>query len=288
MKAFFTLGKLSAEEKNLLLKKQITDAKTPDQWLAFFQKLRDFDKESDSTRKWTGGIGCAGFFVIFFSFFLMAIYVGFLTIFIGLFMVIAGLAAYFYIKKYDIPGEVLTNTLIPILKILREEMKPSELLKLKLDLRGFALKEKLTNQSQPYQRGAYYSIIDYFYKDQWFDGETVLADGTILKWNVFDYAKQSKKSKRTPRGKYKSKTKNKHRSFISMTVGMHEKKYELPEKLKQKDQVGNIRTKESGDYNWMNIKKMIKHWEGQTFSAQDFANAVAIAYTRATPTGGKK
>lgn len=288
MKAFLTLGKLSAEEKNLLLNKQITDSKTPDEWIAFFQKLKDFDKESDATRKLNGWLGCLGFIVIFMSFFLIASLVGFVTIGAGILMVITGLIGYFYIKRYDIQGDVLTNSIIPILKVLREEMKLSEKVKLKLDLRGFAMAEKLTNQTEPYQRGAYYSIIDYFYRDQWLDGETALADGTQLKWSIWDLAKQSKKSKRTTRGKHKSKTKDKHCSFISVTVGMHEKKYALPEKLKLKDQEGHIRTKGAGDYNWMNIKKTIKHPVGKTFTPTDLVNAIATAYTRAAPTGGRK
>jgi hypothetical protein len=133
-------------------------------------------------------------------------------------------------------------------------------------------------------------VNDSFYRDPWFGGETVFADGTRLIWSVEDFVKSQKKYKRNPRGKIKSKTKNKYRSFISMQIGMHNKKYSIPEKIKEKsDAYGAIRTKETDDYGWMSVRKMIKHPSGQTFAPRDFLNTVAIAYARATPVaGGKK
>lgn len=288
MKALFALNKLSAAEKNFLKVKQLTGEYTPDEWLNLFTRLRDFDKQGDGTRKFGGWLGCGGIAVSFFSIFLIVIYVGLLTLPIGLLMAAVGLTIYFYIKRFDIPGEILTNAVLPIVKIMREEMQPGEKLKLRLDLRGFKQPEKLINQGQPYQKGAYYNIVDYFYKDQWIDGEALLRDGTKLIWSIFDLVKYSKKSKRTPRGKYKTKYKEKNQTLIQMQIAMHEKRYILPPKLKQKEQGRTVLTKKGDDYNWMSVRKMVKHPVGQKFGVHDFLDAVASAYVRATPVRGKK
>lgn len=288
MKAIFTLNSLSTEEKELLKVKQITAERTIDEWFALFTKLRNFDKQGDSTRKWSVGIGCFGIILAMLGIPLIAAFIGILFIPLGIILVIAGVVIYFYIKPYDIQGEVLTNTIIPILTILREDMKPDQKLQMRLDLRGFALQEKLSNKSQPYANSVYHIIVDSFYRDQWFDGKTILADGTHLIWSIHDLAKRQNKTKSNIRGKTKSKTKDKHRSFISMQIGMKSKRYTLPKKFKEKGKEGAIITKSTPDFDWMNVRRNIKHPDGQTFQPTDFVNAIASAYLRATPHGGKR
>jgi hypothetical protein len=189
-----------------------------------------------------------------------------------------------------VPGAILTKTLTPMLLVLREEIPPQEQLKLRLDLRGYSTPEKLINQSAAYESGRYYEVTDSFYRDPWFDGETVFTDGTRLIWSVEELVKSQKKYKRNPRGKVKSKTKTRRRSFISMQIGMHNKKYSLPEKIKEKtNNFGNVRTKEMNDYGWMSVRKMLKHEGDQTFAPRDLINTIATAYARATPiAGGRK
>ena len=290
MKALTALSSLSTEEKNFLKSKQITAANTPDEWLKFFKKLKDFDAEGDKTRKIGRNIGCGGLILAFVGIILVSLYVGIFLIPIGIILALIGFAIFFYIRRYDIPGAILTQTLVPMLVILREEMPPQEKLKLRLDLRGFDLPEKLVNKGPSYARGAYHEIVDSFYRDHWLDGDTQLADGTKLIWGVEDLVKSSKKSKRNARGKHKTKTKNRHQSLISLQVGMNNKKYFLPAKIKQKGAEGAIRTKDADKFSWMSLRKRIKHEAGQTFSPKDFVNVIASAYARAVPAaaGGKK
>ena len=288
MKALFTLNSLSNEEKELLKAKQINAERTVEEWFALFTKLRDFDKQGDRTRKWSFGIGCFGIILAIVGILLIAAFVGVLFIPLGIILAVAGIITYFYIKRFDIPGEVLTNTVIPILTVLREDMKSNQKLQMRLDLRGFAIPEKLSNQSEPYASGVYHKIVDSFYRDHWFDGKTILADGTHLIWSIHDLAKRQNKSKRNYRGKHKSKTKDKHRSFISMQIGMKSKRYTLPKKFKEKSKEGAIVTKSTDDFDWMDVRRNIKHPDGQTFQPTDFVNAIASAYLRATPHGEKK
>lgn len=286
MNAISTLSSLSSEEKNFLKTKQITGAKTPDEWLNFFRKLKDFDTQSDKTRKAFSFIGWAGLTVAFIGIFLIGFVIGFVIIPLGVLIAAVCLGVYFYLKSYDITGSVLDNTLVPMILILREEMNVNERLKLRLDLRGFSLPEKFIKQNPSYSRGSYYEIKDSFYRDRWMDGETEMADGTRLIWTIEDFVRSSHKKKRNSRGKYKSKTKNKTRTFVSMQIGMNNKRYSLPEKIKQKTNDGTIRTKDTNEHSWMSVRKVIKNASEQYLNPQEFVNTVATAYSRATPAGG--
>lgn len=288
MKAITTLSSLSAEEKKFLKTKQITAANTPDGWIGFFKKLKQIDSEGDKTRNRSFSLGCLGLVVAFIGIFLIGFGIGYVVIPIGILIALVSYILYFYLQSYDIPGAVLSHTLVPMLMVLREEMQPDAQIKLRLDLRGFSIPEKLVRTNPEYARGSYHRIVDSFYRDHWLDGETVLADGTRLIWTVEDLVRSSKKEKRNYRGKHKSKTKNKHQSLIALQVGMHNKKYTLPGKIKQKTAEGAIRTKDVDKYSWMSLRKVVKHSGGQSFTPTDFINAIASAYARAIPAGGKK
>jgi hypothetical protein len=288
VKALTTLSSLSPEEKNFLKTKQITASNTPEGWISFFKKLKQIDTDGDKSRNRGFSVGCIGLVIAFIGIFLIGFGVGFIVIPIGILLAVVGYAFYFYLKSYDIPGSILGNTLVPMLMILREEMSPNEQIKLRLDLRGFSMPEKLLRTNSEYARGAYHKIVDSFYRDHWLDGDTVLADGTRLIWSIEDLVRSSHKTKRTTRGKIKSKTKDKHRSLLSLQIGMHNKRYSFPEKIKQKTAEGVIRTRDLEQYSWMSIRKMIKHQGSQTFAPGDFINAVASAYARAIPAGGKR
>jgi hypothetical protein len=295
VKAITTLSSLSPEEKNFLKNKQIVAANTPDGWIGFLRKLKQIDDEGDKTRKRSFSIGClglaatvVGIILLFIGISIWIIPIGILIIPIGVLITAIAYGIYFYLKSYDIPGSILSHTLVPMLMILREEMKPDEQIKLRLDLRGFSIPEKLVKTSPSYSRGAYYKIVDSFYRDHWLDGDTVLADGTRLIWSIEDLVKSSKKTKRNASNKHKTKTKDKHQSVISLQVGMYNKRYSFPPKIKQKTAEGAIRTRDADRYSWMMLRKVIKHQGEQTFTPADFINAVAGAYARAVPAGGRK
>lgn len=284
MKAIFTLSNLSPEEKNLLKTKQIRAEMPVQQWINLFAKLYDFDKQADSSRWIGGGMGVVGILLTIIGIPLISVLIGFALIPLGLIVAVAGLVIYFYLKPYNVEGSILTQRILPVLKILQEEMKANEKLKLRLDLRGFEQPEKLKNQSPKRSTSIYRSIIDFYYTDHWMDGEATLADGTRLIWSVYDLVKHVKKIKYR---KGKRKSKSKHRTSITMQIAMNKKRYLLPP-LKQKGKEGKIVTKKSGNYVWMLVKKTIKHTPGQSFQPNDFINAIASAYIRATPVGGRK
>ena len=288
MGAFSSLYSLSAEQKQLLKSKQIYGEHTPDKWLQLLTPVARYDVEGDKARGWGCGLSIAGLIISIISIPLMSIVIGFVTLPIALLMLIGGFIVYYFLKGYDLPGQNLSKTVIPMLMILREEMEDNEKLKLRLDLRGFETAEKKTGESKPYQKGAYHNVIDYYYRDHWMEGQATLGDGTRIRWSLYDLARNSKKTKRTPRGKTKTKTKTKNRSYIAMQIGMKNEKYALQDGLKQKGQEGKIEIKDSGKRSWVTISRTIKHPIGESFGPEHFVNAIAVAYKKANPTGGKQ
>lgn len=285
---FSAISSLSAEEKKFLKTKELIDAKTPDEWISFLKKLKDVDASGDKTRKTFGGFGCLGLIIAFIGIILLGFGIGIFIIPIGILLAAVCYGIYFYLRSFDISASVISNTIVPLMMILREETKPDEKVKLRLDLRGFAKPEKLVKKNPTFASGVYHAVNESFYRDHWMDGETALADGTRLIWAIEDLVKNTQKSKRTPRGKYKSKTKNKTRCLLSMQIGMSKKRYALPEKLKQKNVEGVIRTKEADDYNWMSVNKLVRNVGEQALPPQEFVNSIASAYIRAVPAGGRK
>lgn len=278
---------LSASEKQFLKSKQITDEKTADQWLQFFAKTRNFDFNNDKNRGRSFWVGCSGVILAFVSLFLMTIFIGFITLPIALIMIIGSCIFYFFFKKFDVDGEVLKKSVIPLVKVLREEMSPQTKIKMRIDMRGFQQNEKFIKKSNPYNRGAYYKIVDSFYKDHWFDGETYLADGTKIIWNIENYVKSSTKSKRNPRGKHKTKTKEKHRSVIHLQAAVLRRNYRYPPKLKEKNNQQVVLTRSTKDHDWIKIRKSVKHNVGSTFTVVDFIHTMAVVYQKATPMRGR-
>lgn len=278
---------LTPPEKQFLTSKQITDEKTADQWLQFFAKIRSFDFKNDKNRNRSFWVGCLGLILIFVSFFLMTVIIGFVILPMGLLMLIGGLIFYFFFKKFDVDSEVLKKSVIPLIKVLKEEMSPQAKLKMRLDVRGFQQNEKLLRQSNPYNRGAYYKIVDSFYKDQWFDGETYFADGTKIIWSIENFVKNSTKSKQNPRGKTKTKTKAKHRSIINLQAAVLKKNYRYPPRLKEKNNQQAILTRSTKDHDWIKIRKSVKHPVGNTFTVVDFIHTVAVVYQKATQMRGR-
>jgi uncharacterized membrane protein YkoI len=57
--------------------------------------------------------------------------------------------------------------------------------------------------------------------------EAVLVDGSKLWWSVSDTIRERKKTKRNPRGKYKTKTKYSKKTEVDVELGLRRKLYEL-------------------------------------------------------------
>jgi hypothetical protein len=127
-------------------------------------------------------------------------------------------------RKLDLPGEQLRFA-ATIVNVLAEDVAPTSGLYVKLDLRGATDKSKKTQVTPEYRRGAYHKVVDTFYVDPWFTGSAALVDDASLYWHVVDRTRSSKRTKRNPRGKIKTKTKVKKTTFLQVGLQLPAKNY---------------------------------------------------------------
>jgi hypothetical protein len=298
MKTFSILKSLSPPELGFLRTEKVAAGETPDEWISFFRKVLEFDQKADATRKKLMVLGVLSllaaplvwfaisfFFLLFIpvDYAIIAFVPAFLAAFLTLIISIFAFYKYFKLRKYDLRcNDLIKNRMIPLLQLLREEVKRNQKVDLKLDLTNPQDSSKFIKQSPAYAKGVYHKVIDSDYRNDWLSGQTVLADGTILNWKISELIRQIKKTKRNYRGKYKTKYKYKNKTLIQIDAGLERKNFLLPPGLKQKGSEGKIRTKKQGKYDWIQIRKIIKH-DGGEFNIKYFIDTVASIYMRAKP-----
>jgi hypothetical protein len=163
----------------------------------------------------------------------------------GLF--IATIAMIFWSRSINV-SDNLAGFAMPLLYVLRDDFQADEPLELRIDLRQPTDRSKKTGQGDPFKKGAYYKIVDTMFRDDWFEGEGLLTDGSRLRWNVVDVIRERKKSKRTARGKYKSKTKIKKKTTVQVELSMRKKTYAVAgraeDRVKESEKATSIRRSE--------------------------------------------
>ena len=304
MDALTFLGSLSDEDKDFLKTQQITSAKTANNWIEFFRNCLDFDKVGDKFRKKYGWLSILMALPALGSGFLAFIMFGnisritdkpesiiMLIVFILIFLATISLTIFFYSKyskvsSYNLQcNNAVDQQILPMLMLLREESKSDQIVKLRLDLRGFESYDKITSSESGNEYG--YNVTTSRHQDNWMDGETTLADGTHLIWNTQDFHTLVNKVKWKSKGRTKRKRKQKGKGLLTMQVGMNAKRYNLPPGMKDKSETGKMLTRKQDGYHWMKIQHKLNYGEG-SFHIKNFVDAIAAAYTRATPVQGGK
>ena len=228
MKIWDTYKSLTPEQKTILQEKQLNANRTPGELISLLRPLAEYDKLSDTVRT---KFGCTAAFLFLASFVGFAVTAATPILAIPLFLILFGGAVFLTITTVKLSKLDVSNNMrefaVPILAILREDITPGETVQVRLDLRSPTHKDKLVDKSAPYEAGVYHKVIDSNFEDPWFEGDAELADGSRLHWSVVDQIKEMSKTKKTPRGKYKTKTKYKKRSLMSVQVALPEKRYGL-------------------------------------------------------------
>jgi hypothetical protein len=186
-------------------------------------------------------------------------------------------ALYFVVRKFTFASKLdvsdnLAGFAVPMLKLLRDDFHPDQPMHVKLDLREPTAKAKATGTGEPYKSGAYYKIIDTTYQDNWFSGEGVLADGSRFRWTLEETIRESKKSKKTPRGKYKTKTKYKKKACIDVELVLKKKTYDVEGAAKESDKNATMR-----------VSKKYIHAANEPIPLDPMLQAVAGIYAAAKP-----
>ena len=216
---------MTPEQQQIAAAKRLGVNRPVDEVLALARALLDFDTAMAGKRKSAGcSIGIA-IVVVIGGFITSGMYpFGWVLPILGIVAAIVCIVLFVRFKSQDLSDNLRTAA-VPFLTLLREDMNPSDPVHVDIDLRPYAIAEKKKNESEPYKKGAYYKIIDKLYVDPWFGGGAVLADGTKVKWNVVEHVMEHHKTKRTSRGKIKSKTKIARKTVAVVTLAFPNKEY---------------------------------------------------------------
>lgn len=220
---------LNAEQKQILVDKRIDASRPVDELLTLMKPLAACDTLADKARtKFGCSFALAIVVTIFGGIFLLNVG-GIVGGIVGLLLVAVTITLgyfYFWMKKIDISNN-FRQFVLPVLSVFREDIDASKPVTIKLDLSSPTHKSKQQSESAPYSKGVYHKVIDCIYRDPWMTAEAVLVDGTKLSWSVTDVIRERKKTKRNPRGKYKTKTKYSKKTNLEVTVGLRKKMYDV-------------------------------------------------------------
>lgn len=219
---------LNAEQKRILRDKRVDLNRPIDELLALLRPLANCDAIADKSRTKLGCTFAAGIVAVVVATVVLSDdgWLGLLAIVaIAAIMIGAG-ALFFWSRGIDVSNN-FRQFALPVLTVLREDIAPGERVHVKLDLRAPNAKEKLQSESAPYKQGVYHKVIDKTFLDAWMSAEATLVDGTRLAWSVTDAIRERSKTKRTPRGKYKSKTKVARKTHLDVEVALRNKRYAI-------------------------------------------------------------
>jgi hypothetical protein len=221
---------LGAEQKQILRDKKVDLSRPIDEILALLRPLAACDKVADKSRT---KMGCSFGIGIVLSIVLLIVLsnVGWsavtllvLAVFVA---VVIGLGVlYFFTRRIDLSNNFRSFSL-PVLSLMREDFDASKPVNLRMNLDPPTASSKKTAESAPYNKGVYHKIIDTTYVDPWMTVSAVLVDGTKLSWNVTDEIRERKKTKKNPRGKYKTKTKYRKKTDIEVEMALLKKAYSM-------------------------------------------------------------
>lgn len=231
---------LDAEQKRILREKQVDLNRPVDDLLKLLNPLASCDKVADKARTPLGctfGLAIVAAIVLCFVLPWPALAVP-LVLVVAIVLITGFL--FFWTRRVDLSNN-LREFVLPVLTLFREDIDPRHPFHMKLDLRSPLSKAKKTGESAPYKRGAYHKIIDSTYVDHWMTAEGVLVEGTRLWWSITDSIRERKKTKKNPRGKYKTKTKYTKKTKIEVEVGLQKSSYELQGNAGDKVKAGDKR-----------------------------------------------
>lgn len=213
---------LGAEQKQILKDKKVELNRPIDELLALLKPLAACDKVADKSRTKLGcsfGVGIVAAIVLAFTGLLIPL------VLVAAAAVVLGVL-YFFTRKIDLSNN-FREFALPVLTVFREDFDAAKPVRLRLNLDPPTAKEKMTAELPAYKQGIYHKVIDKTYVDPWMSATAVLVDGTRLSWDVTDNILVRAKTKKTARGKYKSKTKYKKKTDLAVEVGLRKKTYAM-------------------------------------------------------------
>lgn len=221
---------LSGAQRRFIAQKKINAAKTAEEWLAWLGPLAAFDELGDARRKRVGKwLGWSVVFLILGTIAAVILLMSGLVRWSGGVM---GSVIVFWIiqlfrhkrlKSKDV-GNELRDFVLPLMKLMRDDIGELEPVSLTLDLSGLT-KEKAGRRERQSKR--YPKTDTTYYTDPWFSLDARLRDKTRLNCEIIDQVRHKKVKKKNPRGKIKTKTKLKTKRIIRGVLGFPTARYAL-------------------------------------------------------------
>jgi hypothetical protein len=281
-KALKTFRSLSPEQKALLETKQVSGEYEPRSLIELLRPIAEYDRLSDKART---PMGCSTAALFVLSLVLLVVAANVSLFLLPLSVAALGGAVYLLVtvlrlRKLDLSNN-FRQVAMPLFAVLREDMEAGATMNVRLDLSPPNAKAKKTGTGKPYKEGDYYKVVDTTFVDPWFGGGTRLADGSLLQWDVTDEVVESARTKRTARGKHKTKTKYRKLSSISVTVALPHKEYavtNLPA-----DEGEKVKVRESEKRTTFRLAKRVKAKSIDPIDPQEIFDIISEAYKRVRP-----
>jgi len=278
------LRTLQPAQRAALGKKRIEGQYTAVELLDLLRPLAEFDGLNDRTRGktvWMVVPLVIGLIVGF----VMAnelswpVWMAIFVLPLGLLAVLIGVEI--KLKKLDVSNN-LRRVALPFFAVLREDMARDEPLQVSVDLTSSMTAAKKQRTDKPYARGNYHKVVDTHYRDPWFSGSARLADGSRLRWEVIDEVLHSSRTKRNPRGKYKSKSKVAKSSVLRAIVSLPNSNYQYSD---DHGVPSRTRIAASSDDRRTSVKlsHKVKTRDAEPFDVGQLIELVSSAYRRVRP-----
>ena len=278
------LRSLTPAQRLLIRSRRIEGDYTPAELITLLRPLAAFDHGNDRAR---GKSGCLIVLIVLALFGLLfladAVATPVLLSIAGVLIVLGAVLVTIELRlrSLDISNNLRTVAL-PFLALLREDMARGSTVNVRIDLASPTDKAKRVRSLPPYKRGSYYKIIDTLYRDAWFSGHCRLADGSNLHWDVVDTLLESRRTKRNPRGKIKTKTKHRKNSRLGVSVALPLAQYRLAD-----GPVGGEATRMTtrSDDRRVHVKlvRKVKSRSNDPLDVAALVDLVSTAYRRARP-----
>jgi hypothetical protein len=285
-KALQSYQSLTSDQKIFVKEKRIEGSYTPEQWLAFFTRIAEYDSLRDASSKAFAWLGCVSILLL-----IVLIVVGIITIFLlpltflALILFIV-MTVVFERSRKNVPNH-LRQFIIPWLLILREEMEPEELMFLRVDLSDATGQDKLFSEqlspsAQRLQKAGS-KITEKFFSNQWLAGAAELADGTKLQWQIFERIRQRSEGRKRTSGKYKTKIKHKIKARVQIAMQFKRKDYSLkPFRLNTATE--KIEAKNGSSRDRISVRRsLVRTRFDEPPPLKVLLDVIATAYKKATP-----
>ena len=273
---------LSPEQKALLESKQVAGEYEPGALIALLRPIAEYDRLSDKART-PMGCSTAALFVLAVVLLVVAANVSWFLV--PLPLAALGGAIYLLVtvlrlRKLDLSNN-FRQVAMPLFAVLREDMEPGATMNVRIDLSPPTASTKKTGKGEPYVDGVYYKVVDTTFVDAWFGGGARLADGSLLQWTVTDDVVESARTKRTARGKHKTKTKYRKLTTIAVDVALPKKEYavaSLPA-----DEGEKVKVRDHEKRTALHLEKKVKTKAIDPIDPREIFDIVSEAYKRVGP-----